>query len=351
MAPELRPSALTVLVVGAVLLSGCSAAIGPLSDDTEREVVEQVSERFNDIDGFSAVQEAHIVYDGTNTTVRAKTWSRPGTGQSRTKILQPADQAGDVTVTGNDSIWMYDQSENTATRMNVSLNTSSQLLSGEQLQHLVDRYDIVYEGTTQLDGVETHKLTLSTNESAIDSALGTAEMTMWVHAEKQFPVKIESVVGDDIRTTVQYENISINPGLSDDRFEFDPPAGATIETPSYESETYDTRSELIDSVETAVSDPDVPDGFDFEQASVMNERSVTQQYSNGTASLTISSVDGETSVGPSDAESITVGDTEGYYRSYGEMSVIRWDCNETSYSVLGDLSKTQLRSVAESIDC
>ena len=351
MVPKLRPSALTVLVVGAVLLSGCSAAIGPLSDDSEQAVVEQVSERFDNIEGVSAVQEVHIAYDGKNTSVRAKTWSRPDTGQSRTEILQPTEQAGDITVTGNDSIWMYDQSENTATRMNVSLDTSSQLLSGEQLQQLVDRYDIVYEGTTELDGVETYKLTLSTNESTMDSAVGAAEITMWVHAEKQFPVKIKTLVGDDIRTTVQYENITINPGLSDERFEFDPPDGATIETPSYESETYDTRSELTNSVETAVPNPDVPDGFEFEQASVANERSVTQRYSNGTVSLTINSFEGDRGVEPSDAESITISDTQGYYQSYGEMSVIRWDCNEKSHSVLGDLSKTQLRSVAESIGC
>lgn len=348
---QLRPSTLTVLVAAAVLLSGCSAAIGPLSDDAEREVVEQVSERMDDIDGYSAIQEIHIATGETNTTVRAKTWSRPDTGQSRTEILAPADQAGDVTVTGNDSIWAYDSSENTATRMNVSLNTSSQLLTGEQLQELVERYDIAYEGTTRLDDVEAHKLTLSANESATSSALSSAEMTMWVHAEKAFPMKIEAVVGDDIHTTVRYENLSINPGLSDDRFEFEPPEGVSIETPSFESETYDSRAELIGSVEMTVPDAAVPDGYDFEQASVAEERSVTQQYSNGSASLSIQSVEGDTSVGPSDAESITVGNTEGYYRSYGDRSVIRWSCDDTSYSILGKISKSQLQSVAESIDC
>lgn len=343
----LRPSTLGIFMAATVLPSGCSASLDPHDERTEREAGRQFAERVSAIDGVTATRTLETTVDGEVRTVRTKFWARPSTGQLRSAVLAPADRAGDVTVIGNRTIWNYDERTETVTLLNVTHSRSDRLFSPDRLDDLVDRYDMDDEGETTLDGQPVHKVALRPTD---ETGQAPGNLTIWLDPDEQFPRKIEATYGDTVHTTVRYEDVTINPGLSSDRFRFEPPAEATVTSPSLDTQVYDQRADLVEATDLALPTPTLPDGFEFETATVADDRSVALRYANGSASLVVSSFRGKGSRVPDEAASITVDGQAGTYHAVGESKLIRWRRDGTAYSVSADLPKDRLRAVAASIE-
>jgi outer membrane lipoprotein-sorting protein len=347
---DLRPSALGLLLAAAVVLSGCSAATGPLGDDQEAAVADRVEQRMNDIDGFSATRTNTVTVDGETQTSRAEVWIRPDTGQSRSEALSPERQAGDVTVVGDDVTWYYDASENLATRTNITIPDSTDSGIGGQLSRLVEDRSVVYDGEVQLEGQSVWKVRLLPDNESDDRI--TSNVTMWVDTEKRFPVQVRYAMSGELNVTatVHYDDLTINPGIDDARFTYEPPANATVERDSVDLRTFDSRAELAASANATVPDPEVPDGFDFESGSTI-DGAVSMQYSNGSASVSVTHSP-DAAGPPSDrGESVSVGDHDGRYVSIGETGSVQWTCDDGRLSVAGDVDRETLLTVAESIGC
>lgn len=344
-----RTALLAVLLAATVLLSGCSAAIGPLGNDAQQSVADTVQHRIERIDGFSAVEESTITVGNETRTSRVRLWVDLAHGRVRSETLAPERRAGDVMVVNDTAVLSYDASENTATRMNNSgLGTGASQL-GSQLDTLFERYDVSYQGTERLDGQQTYRLRLT---SANESRLAT-NLTMWVGTDSQFPLKIRYETSGVLNSTatIRFRNVSINPGLSADRFTIDLPDGASVRTPSFDVNTYDSRAALANATSGPVPHPEVPDGFEFQTGTRVGNDTVVEQYTNGTAPLLVRRTAGEEDVGTRGGESITVNGHEGRYRSAGRAGTVTWHCNGATYAVSGGLSRSALRSVAASLDC
>lgn len=345
-----RRTLLTVGLVAAMLLSGCLGT-GPLSDEQENQVAEQFEQRFGEIDGFTAT--VHSEMDGENVSVdsTAKVWQRPNDGEMRQEVLAPADQEGDVSVSNGSTSIYYDASENTYTKVDLSgaLSADSRDV-GTQLQNLLDRFEVHYNGTASVDGENTHKVTLVPENDS--QALSGYQMTLWLDDENYFPVK-QQMTSDDLgfESTTHYENVSLNPGIADERFEFEPPAGATERETGFEN--YETRDELAAATNLTLPEPAVPSGYAFEGGSVSTfdgNTSATIHYTSGEDSLSIVVQESVTETTEGD-ETVDVGNQTGQYSETAGISSLSWTCTDRSYSVMGNADKETVTDVGASIEC
>ena len=342
-----RSSILVVCLVAALALSGCAGQ--QLTDEQEQQVVEQFEDRMSEIDGYHAVVTTSATFNNQTFETKSEVWARTDTGEMRQEILEPEDRAGSRTVSNGSVMWTYNAAKNTATRVEVPEMGNTNMVP--QVSSLVERYDIYSNGTVDLNGTETHKLTLVPNESAGPSLSGS--ITMWVDTERLFPVQM-SMDFAEMTSTVRYRNLTLNPEFEPGTFEFDPPADVEIRTPSTpDVSQFDAYEALTEATEYAVPDPALPDGFEFQRGSLVDGNRTTVvslEYTDGNRTLTVTATDSRGST-PSGGESVAVGDRTGTYTEFGSRASVTWNCRATTYSAHGDLTKETLVDIATAIDC
>lgn len=345
-----RKALLTLGLVTAMVLSGCLGT-GPLSEQQEERVADEFEDRFAAIDGFTATIHTEATGENVSFESSAQVWQRPSSGEMRQEVLAPAEQAGDVTVTNESTSIYYDASENTYRKMDIAgVGGAGSTDLGTQLRNLLDRFDVVYDGTTTIDGQETYKVTLEPSNET--EALGQYQMEMWLDTEEYFPVQ-QRMESEELgfESTVRYENVSINPGIPDERFTFEPPADATEAETGFE--TYQSREALADATNVTLPEPALPDGYEFQAGTVSDfggNRSVTLRYVDGDTSLTLSIETAGDDPSEGD-ETVDVGDRTGQYSEMSDVGHLAWTCEDTAYSVTGGENKETLTDVAASVGC
>jgi outer membrane lipoprotein-sorting protein len=279
-------------------------------------------------------------------------WVRLSTGEYRTEVVAPEERAGNTVVGGTDTVWVYDEPHNEVTTYNRSsygtANASTSVVTG-----LATGYDVTdYERAT-LDGRETYRVTLVPETDAGNSVDTT--VTAWLDTETYFPVTVEQSYefeNTSVSTRTHYENVTLNATIPDERFTFDPPANATVESVDLpETRTFDSLDSMRESVEMSVPDPEVPEDFTFQQGSVVeyNHTTLSLTYENESARLSVSKLSGDRSL--DGGENVTVGDHDGHLRSYGETTMVTWNCDGWTYSVGGSIDRAELLDIARSIEC
>lgn len=347
MVPQ-RSSVLVVCLAAALALSGCAGQ--QLDDTQEQRVAEQFEERLAELDGYHATVTTTATVDDRTVNTTADVWTRTDTGEMRQEVVAPAERAGDRIVSNGSVMWSYDAAANTATRIDVpEMGERNGMVP--QVDRLVERYDIYSNGTVDIADTEAHKLTLVPEESTAESLSGTT--TVWVDTETMFPVKMRMELGE-MTSTIRYENLTLDPAFDEGTFEFDPPAGVTIEEAGISNVSeFDDRAALADATDRSLPDRSLPGGFTFEEGMVTDRNGTTNvalQYQNGSGQLTVSLSNAET--GPTtDGETISLGDRDGRYADVGPVGRVSWTCETTSYSAVGQLEKQTLREIAVAIGC
>ena len=359
---SLKRKALPAVAVAALLvLAGCAGFAGQLNDDQQQQVADRLADRVEELDGFEATVTTEIDAGDRSVTSKSDVAVDFQTGEYRSETLEPEKAAGDVMVYNGSAMTSYDASENTYHTFDVETNGPAMGANlSEQFNNLTEEMDIIYNGTEQVNGQETHKATLvPTNES--NDFVGS--MTLWVETDRMIPVKMEMGFSSmsNLTTTVEFSDVELDPEFEDGTFEFEPPADATHEENIVETDTqdYEDRDELASAVDLDVPPSELPDGFTFQDATVFeNEdgepRSVMVDYSDGEREVTVSlseaqdrmqvEVDGE--------EEVTVDGHDATYRQVGDSTGnVVWSCNGTEYIVFGNLDKSTLVSVADGIGC
>ncbi|WP_121821544.1 outer membrane lipoprotein-sorting protein [Halostella salina] len=379
---SLRSSLPALLLVGMIALSGCLGAVAPgdsatetetddptterpdeqaatatetaESDDetteppTDEELTESFRERLSGLDSITMTQEMTYVIDGNETTTETRTWARFDTGESRTKTLSPEAASGDVTIINESAMQRYDESESTVTvydRSGTSQGTLGTTFGG------LENASLQYEATEQVDGERTYRVSITpTNTVGTD-----VEVTGWIDAETYFPVRYESAAqtGEyNVSTTVEYENVTLNPDLPDSTFTFeDLPDDVTFETyETPDTETYNSREALTAASNLSVPDPDVPAGYEFESGMTVtgNTEQVSITYTNGTDRFTVTKI---AATYDTNGENVTVGDQQGAYDELGSTAMVSWTCDGRTYSVTGPFDEDGLVEIAESMAC
>ncbi|MFT4921752.1 MAG: outer membrane lipoprotein-sorting protein [Haloarculaceae archaeon] len=359
-----KQSILPGLAVATLLvLAGCSTFVGPLGDQQQQEVADRVEERIQEIDRINATVSMEIGSDSQSISTTTNVKADFESGEYRTEIVRPEEQAGDVTIFNGSAMNVYDASENTYRTFEIDAGGSAGMQTNlnETFDRLIEKTDIIYNKTETIDGSEAHKVTLvPTNESESD----VESVTMWIEADRMIPVKIQTTLPamGGITTTVTFSDVEINPEFDPDTFEFDVPANATVTSASasVDMNTYETRSDLAAATDLALPPATLAEGFSFESGHIISRDGgsaasttvdLTYTADSDRVSVRITPLGDVSGIEYSEGETVTIDGHTGQYREFGSSGNLMWTCNGTQYLVSGQVEKSTLVSVGQSVGC
>jgi len=347
LSPRLKVGILFVALL--TVTAGCAAALG---DDIDPETVaDELEDRHDNIDDVQGTQVVTVDRDGSTERTVTEVVERPP-AEARQEVIESDSEwqsEGDVIVQTDGEMITYDADENTVTEFEFDHDPEeAPFATEEMISEALDESEISYEGTDTVADRDVHVIELT------DEDYGTT--TVWADQEFWYPLKTETTFeqGDEQwTTTMTYEEIAFNEGVDDEAFAFDPPEDATVE----EFESPETQTvESADAVEAAVpydfAEPDLPEEFAFEQATVSesdDSTTVFVSYEAGDEAVSYSLTD-ETAHEPT-GESVAIGDTEGTVSEFGDQTSVVWDCDGVRYSLSGELDRETLVDGAASVGC
>lgn len=395
------PSPLQVaLVVVAAIAIVAAGGFALLSEEPTRpsaDVVENATERYQSLDGFTARVESTTRTDDETVRDVRRIAVRPGTGQYRSESLGGNASGSDLTVSNGTVTWYYDRENDTVqrTRMDSSANGSAVVAGGRPAEQLLraafedtnetapaisalpmgsassggrpsgslpanrsaTEINVTYDGIERLGDRDAYALTLrQTGGGAVENYSGRA----WIDTEWFFALRQRTnftVDGQRYETDTRYRNVSFEPGLDDEQFRFEPPDDATVRTSS--TTQYDSREALVAAADLSVPEPEVPASFAFERGSriVDDRRSVSVQYTNGTATLNAvvrngTSTDRGGASDDSETRSVEIDGADATVESLGAAVIVEWECSNRTHSVIGSgVDDETVIDAARSVGC
>lgn len=369
-------------VIGTViLLAGCGllASEAPELPDGDTAV-----QQYEDLDAYSATVVTEFTHGNETNVTEGTIVARPGTGQYYQEI-RPTGQDGGITMISNGTVtWLYDEAENEVTRLSTGPGIDYER---DQIRRTINRAQeddetvpmvpsapvaptaggetgdatldlgpatVEYEGVEHVGDREAHVISMD----AADEADGEYTQTLYLDTEwfVQLRMEMRTTLDDEpVEMSYRVEDVDFDPDIDDDRFEFEPPADATIEEPADIDRTvYDSRADLVADVEMSVPDPDLPDGFELRQAEHsigLGFESVSLQYTSDVALIGVTKQNTTFDPADDDAETVEIGDQIGTYDQIGSDAIVSWDCDGDAYSVSGDIDREELVAIAESVEC
>jgi len=324
----------------------------PPAPESAAELEATFESRMTALSSYTATRSQTTSMGNRTVSMTTDMWVRLSTGEYRTEVVAPEERAGNVVVSGTDTVWVYDDERNEVSTYNRSAygtaNASASVVTG-----FATHYDVTdYERAT-LDGRETYRVTLVPEKDTGTTVETT--VTAWLDRETYFPVTVEQsyeLENKSFSTHTHYENVTLNATIPDERFTFEPPANATVESVDLpDTRSFDSLESMRESVDLSVPDPEVPEDFSFQQGTVVesNHTTVSLTYENETSRVGVSKMGGDLAL--DGGENVTVGDHDGHLHSYGETTMVTWTCEGWTYSVSGTIDRTELLDIAHSIEC
>ena len=267
---QLVPAIATVLVIGVLTISAWSLVLTSGDTADQLQIDANVQQRYESIDGVNATQTTIVSQNGTvasRTTYHATL--QPGTQKKRLVPVNSTSQAGTVRISDGSTLWLYNDSRESATRVPLSEPES---VRGERLQRLFTKLDgattdprpveplpvvprgeqrpvnsteemtVSYRGTEPVDGREAYVIHVTPrNETK------AYEQTVWVETQRFFPTKKRTVWTADGKYTVvttRYANVTYDTGVSSDVFSPDVPDDTTVSVPEPTDRRFYLRCQL-----------------------------------------------------------------------------------------------------------
>lgn len=373
-------------VLALVVLAGCTT-LGPVGDGSaEEDPVERfvASYTLEDVSELHGVQT--VVVEGENDTVKhtEEHWERPF-ADYRSEVLDSSEETRveDVYVTNETTTWWYDAETNEASVEETEpyddreVEAAREDVANEQLEY----YNFSVEGSDTVADRETTVIELdATNESVAEGpsvlvgdtefvlALETVETAdefevveqrLWLDDETDFPVKervtFETLRGETVVMTQRYEDLSLDPDLTDEHFAYEPPENASIGGPPGASyEAFETREDAEGAAPFSIPEPTVPEGYALDEVVVQEygaDVTIDQVFADGDGSpLHVVVSDAEAPV--DDPVEEDVGSVDGVVFQTTLGTAIQWECPDDRHGLVnGDLSEEELLTAAESVDC
>ncbi len=384
-------STLVAAAVAALLVTSGCAGIDAFAGDAESPPDGDVVRRFASLETVEASQVTSVdAGDGVNETRAHVRIDLTGDRYRQyQRVVSPESRAGDITVFNETGSILYDADENTVTRVpwtgrNAEWNQSAYLAriveaaredevaepsdgvsplpvvpatgTGPSIpENAIEGFEVEYLGTETVADRTAYGFELT----AVSEAALTGNQTLWLDSEYYYPLKTSRQFdygNRTIETTARLTNVTFNGALPEDAFGFDAPENATVETLNVSSETFDSPSALRERANFTVPEPEVPEGYEFDQAQFLggNTTQASLEYVDGDGErLTVTKMAyvSNTSNGLS-GEAVTVAGQEGEYVTTSRAKLVLWSCGDTQYSVVAtDLDEEAVLDVAESVGC
>ena len=369
----------TVVVALLLVTAGCLGAVGSgddasVDDDGDEELpdedlpdddgdeelpdadalLEAATEAESSVETVQGIQTI-TMDDGTETvTTTQEVWER-GPDQYRADIIETDDpEPIDVIVSDGSTMWMYDEDDNEAVRMELGFDQADQeALNDGFVEAFTNDTDVTIEGTDTVADRDVYVLELTGDG---DDALYESA-TLWIDQETDYPVKqkITPAVGESVTTTTAFEEVAFDEEIDDEVFAFEPPEDAEIrEFDELMPQQYTDVDAADADVPFDVPRPDVPAEYTLESVLAgenMVGWSATLQYTDETSFLTVGVADeAQDPVFEPDSDPVEIDDVDATIREATETrTIIEWEDDGLSYTVSGELTADELIDVAESI--
>jgi outer membrane lipoprotein-sorting protein len=318
-----RKFALLILVLP---LLGCTQL-------TAEEIAKEMQKRYESIKDMSGEIVVVTNYGGKEEVYKAKFWMKGNKHRG--------DDGKTLTVSNGSVVWIYDREKNELVRMNFS-GEKPQFDYGRIIEELLKSYNIKLLGEEKIDDRECYVI-------EAEPKAGGAKMKMWVDKEYWYPLKTEMTI-EDIKTTVEYRNVSFNSGLSDDLFEFTPPENAKIVEKTFEMPEKLTIEEAQQRVNFTIVKLSYTAGFEFDYAMVFGKMAQLY-YKKGDDVMVISERIGESGESKPfpNAEKVKIGNTEGEITEIVGTRMLKFSKNNLEITIAGKLSEDEIVKIAESM--
>ena len=351
---QTKQIAAVLLVLAAVLTSGCTDQISEMSADEIASMMEAKQEAITD---FSATM-VMTSFAGETETTHAKIMTKMP-DKTRSEFIEPAEFAGTVMVRNGSTMWMYDPAKNQVTKMELPDigDEPFEMDYTELVGDLLDENDISLEGIEDVGGRSTYVIEATPkNESNREFISKTR---VWVDRENWMLLGTEMYDADgNPMVKVEYRDVTFNTGIHDSEFIFEIPEGAEVVETSFEDMmpkemTLDeARANLTFDLKTPAY---LPEGYEFDHVIVIGgeQEVVSLQYTNGDVRLHLSewiSDDTEQSgMTMDEPEIVSINGTDGEFTSMFGMNTLQWSADGIDYSLSGGLEKDELVNIAESL--
>lgn len=389
MASNARRILLVLVLVGALTLAGCTLEGG--QSDSEYPSESDVRGKLSSLDSLQSDVLTETEVEGNVTTERMsllRDFDR--NGYRAETVSGPAE--GTTIVSNGSRMWYYEPQTNTVRVIeqgveNQSLDRSVETISsifaqlrddgsesgsvgispsptvpldpsssnptdGDIELPMGENVTATDEGTEAVDGRDAWKVDLEVN----DGASLVENATYWIDTEWYFPIKATVTVDFGNQTTVAtstYRNVTFNEPLDAAQFTYDPPPTASVaEGVRGSLRVFQNRSELVSETDIQIPDPEIPEGYVFEQGRISpagEHDRLNMVYTSEEGVLAVTKLVGNEST-LSDGEPIDVGGRPARQSEREGRYGIQWTCSGDTYSVSG-VSEETVRAVAASIDC
>ena len=355
MKKQMKQIAAVLMVLAAVLTSGCTDHISEMSADEIASMMEAKQESIMD---FSATMVVTSSFGGETTTMRALMMAKPP-DKSRFEYIEPAELAGTVKVRNGSTILTYDPAENLVTKMELRETECEpfDMDYTEVIRSLLNETDISYEGTESVNGRSAYVLNITPRDET-ELVQDITNTRAWIDCENWMLLGME-IYGPDgnLAVKTEYRDITFNTGIPDSEFIFEVPEDAVVVEESFEDRMPRemTLEDARDNLSFDMKTPSyLPDGCEFDHAVVFGENRVSLMYTNGSELLHISEwvSDAVDHIEPeiSDPEVVSINGTDGEFGSeLGFFNTLRWGVDGIEYSLSGTITKEEMLKVAESV--
>lgn len=391
-----RQSVTLVLLLAAVVLAGCNLFQSPADTSATLPNASEAAARYDAVDGFRATVNTTLERDGNVSWTVQQMAGRPGTGDFRNVIVAtgPATAENSLGVgsriVSNGSIrYIYAAGTDTVQRSRVDgerRNRSADIArlfaelrdddngtirrptpgvsslpvvpgdgetgsaaDNDSVAWRDEQVTVQYRGEETVAGRSTYVVEL--RPASADASL--VEATLWLDAEYLFPLKRHGITrrsGERYEYTTVYRNVTFDPAFEPGFFEPDPddfPANAT----TIQSESYDTRAEMVAALDQPVPDPTVPERFAFAGGffsdGEFEHLSLRYATPDGRESIRLSVFAESSNLSNGRRVSIE-GKPAAFVRFHGNQ-YLNWNADGRQYSLSGTVGNATLRRVAASL--
>jgi len=291
----------------------------------------------------------------------------------RLEFLEPADLAGTIVVSNGTRKWRYDPATRTALTVAgpyIMAAFSEPPYPGwaeevrgytETVAESLAEQNASYLGTETIGGRTAYLLEVADDAKLFEAPTRYREavhrLRLWIDAETWLLLGAEMYGREgNLILSAEYTDPSVNTGLPDDLFVFDPPAGVEIRPMPTAAITPLFLWDIDGARRSGVEMPSyLPEGYAFADGVYLPGGYTVLRFTDGSNNLEIvkqlHDPYREEAVLPGTPEPVLLADgREAEYVSADERDQLRWRAGEYSYRITGSmLGKDELARVAASV--
>ena len=221
-------------IVFSLILLLTLAIVGCEKKPTAEEIVTKVQETLQTITDAHGIVLVSGSVQGIEVSMKAEVWEKtPNKGRAVLLESSEAERVGATIVSDGEQAWFYDPSTNQVLvgpvgEVQMPLSEEALLSLQGLVQKLLDASEAELAGEETILDRETYKLTLRPREGESELYPGNGTATLWVDQEQWIVLKATYKADELGQGSVELQSFELNPGLSDDWFQFEVPEGAEV---------------------------------------------------------------------------------------------------------------------------